>query len=168
MKTLGKILGGVVIAVIACAIVALIVLSVTGLDAKDRRAGMWLKGQVVDTPVDWSFTDKYPTIQVETHPWWQVPLTVTINCVTYNGHLYLHSNYSKSLPFPASKHWTAAIARDPNVRIKIGNQVFDRTAIPVTDQTETAALFDATHKKYPRAKLASNMTIYFFRVQDPS
>ena len=56
MKTLGKIIVGVLI----CLVLALLVLRVTGLDPKERRPGLWLTGNLVTTPVThWSFTDKY-------------------------------------------------------------------------------------------------------------
>ncbi len=58
-------------AIVAGLLVALIVLRVVGLDPKDRRAGLWLTGEVVTTPVtDWSFTDKYRNIYVQTKTWY--------------------------------------------------------------------------------------------------
>ena len=135
MKILVKVVG----AIVACVILALVVLSIIGLDPKQRRPGLWLKGDVVNLPIDWAFTDKYPTIMVETHPWYLIPHAVTIYFVTYKGNLYLHADYPAGLTFPSGKSWTASIARNPNVRIKIGNQVFDCKAVAVTDPAESDA-----------------------------
>lgn len=69
MKILLKIVG----AIIGCAIVALIVLSITGLSPNQRRAGLWLKGDSSSFPTDWTFADKSQTLLVETHPWYLIP-----------------------------------------------------------------------------------------------
>ena len=50
MKKLGIVVG----AIVAVLVVALVVLRVAGLDPNERRAGLWLTGEVVTTPVtDW-------------------------------------------------------------------------------------------------------------------
>jgi len=158
-----KLLLKVVEALVALAVLALVVFSIIGLGPQQHRPGLWLKGDPVASPVDWAFTDKYPTIMVETHPWYMIPHAVTIYCITYNGSLYLHSDFAPGLKFPEGKSWTAAIAHNPSIRLKIGNQVFDRKAVAVTDPAESAALYQATHKKYPDDKTpASN--VYFFHV----
>ena len=60
MKTLWKIVGGILV----CLVLALLVLRVTGLEPHERIPGLWLKGDLVTTPVDdWSFTDKIPDDQ---------------------------------------------------------------------------------------------------------
>ena len=78
MKIFLKVVG----AIIACVILALVVLSITGLDPNQRRAGLWLRGNVENFPADWSFENKYPTLMVETHPWYPIPHAVTIYFVT--------------------------------------------------------------------------------------
>src|SRR5206468_4917346 len=61
-------------ALLACVAVALVTLRIVGLDPKDRRPGLWLTGDLVTKPVtDWSFTDKYPTIFVQTRSWYGLP-----------------------------------------------------------------------------------------------
>ena len=161
MKTLGKILGGILV----CLVLALLVLRVTGLDPKERRPGLWLRGDVVTTPVaDWSFADKYPTIMIQTRTWYLLPHSVTIRFACYKGQLYLHTVSPKGAPFPMDKSWTADLTRDPHVRIKIGNQLFDRTATLVTDPAEMAGLMDARAKKTPDVKHPSDSRTYWFHV----
>jgi hypothetical protein len=161
MKTVLKIVAAVVI----CLVLALLVLRVTGLDPKDRRPGLWLTGNVATTPVtDWSFTDKYPTIMVQTRTWYLLPHSVTISCTSYNSQLYLSSVFLKGMPFPNGKSWTASVFRDPHVRLKIGNQLYDRTLSYVRDPAEIAAVTDAKAKKYPDLKSASDLTTYWFHV----
>jgi F420H(2)-dependent quinone reductase len=163
MKILLKVVG----VIVACAILALVVLSITGLDPNQRRAGLWLKGDVTSFPVDWAFADKYQTVMVETHPWYLIPHTVNIFFVTDQGNLFLHADYPPGGKFPSGKSWTASVARDPNVRIKFGNQVFDCKAVAVTDQAESDALFEITRKKYPRSPYSNyrrRPDVYYFHV----
>jgi hypothetical protein len=138
--------------IVACLMIALAVLSITGLDPKQRRPGLWLKGDVAATlPSDWTFADKYQTLLVETHPWYLIPHSVTIYFVTHDGHLYLHADYPPGQKFPGGKGWITAVARNPNVRVKIGNRVFDGHVVMVTDRTEYDALFETFRAKYPRS-----------------
>ncbi len=163
-----KILLRVVGAVVACVILALVILSITGLDPNQRRAGLWLKGDAASFPADWTFADKHQTLLLETHPWYLIPHSVTIFFVTDNGNLYLHADYySAGQRFPGGKSWTASVARNPKVRVKIGNQVFDGKAVLVTDPAEFNALFEDFRKKYPRSPFSDDRRrsdVYFLHV----
>jgi hypothetical protein len=158
MKTLGKIIVGILV----CLLLVLLVLRITGLDPKGVRPGLWLTGNLVTSPVaDWSFADKIQTIQLQTRTWYLLPHSVNIGCAYYNGHLYVGSIYMR----PGVKYrWNADVIRDPRVRLKIGNQLYDRTLSYVTDPTEKTAVMQ---KKYKDAKLLSrNLTSNMFRVSD--
>ena len=160
MKTLIKIIGAVVV----CLIVAVIVLRITGLDPKGRRPGLWLKGNLVTTPVtDWSFTDKLHNIEIQTETWYGLPHSVTINCNRANGQqLYLVSTY----PAGTRRSWNDNVMRDPHVRLKIGDNVYDRTLSPVTDPAEQQAVLKAKYQKYPDQKLNPNDSVHIFHVID--
>ena len=170
MKILLKIVGAVVIVLI----VALIVLRITGLDpndakrVKDRRAGLWLKGNLVSTPVtDWSFTNNYDTIEIETNTWFGIPHSVRIDCATLNGHLYLNSRVAKGVaPYPGGKMWNRDVARDPRVRLKIGNNLYPEVLVFITDPAEKDAAFKAMQTKYPHFGLTPGGTINIFRVEN--
>src|SRR5438552_5759223 len=132
-------------------VVALLALRVGGLDPRERRPGLWLQGEVVTAPVtDWVFTDKYPTIYIQTRSRYLLPHSVTISCVARNGQLYLTSTFPAGSPFPQGKRWTVNVMRDPRVRLKIGDQVFDRTVSLVTDPAERNAVLESKARKYPR------------------
>lgn len=158
MKTLLRIVGAIVI----CLIILLVVLRITGLNPHDRTPGLWLTGSLVTTPVtDWSFTDKVPTIKVQTRTWYLLPHSVTINCVAYNGQLYLTSVYPAGTP----RSWNANVLRDPHVRIKIGDNLYDRTVVVVTDPVEKEGELQARVKKYRQLKPPADMsTAHVFRV----
>jgi hypothetical protein len=131
--------------------VVLLVLRVKGLEPRDRRPGLWLRGDLVTSPVaDWSFTDKFPTIEVQTRTWYKIPHSVIITCISNNGRLYLISLYRGGVQYPNGRVWHRDVARDPHVRLKIGSNLYDGiVSYVVTDPSEMAAVLEAKLKKYP-------------------
>jgi hypothetical protein len=161
MKTLLKIAGAILI----CLVLLLVVLSITGFEPRARTPGLWLKGNLVTTPVaDWSFTDQVSTVEVQTRTWYLLPHSVTTYCVAYNGQLYLDSFYRAGIEYPHGRSWNENVARDPHVRIKIGNQLYDRTLSHVTDPAEKTAVLQAKAKKYPQLKLPADSMVQLFHV----
>ena len=153
MKTLLNILG----IVVACLVLLLVALRITGFGPHDRTPGLWLKGDLVTTPVaDWSFTDQIPQIEIQTQTPFLLPHSVTIWCAVYNGNLYVTSN--------PGKLWNDDIVRDPHVRLKIGDQVFDRTLSTINDPAEKAAVLQVKGKKYPQWKVPPVSAATVFRV----
>ena len=132
MKTLLRVIG----LILMILVLLLVVARITGLEPTTRRPGLWLKGEPVTTPVaDWSFTDKVQNIQIQTNSWYLLPHSVTINCISYRGQLYLYSFYAAGLTYPHGRIWNEDVARDPHVRIKIGDKLYDRTLVLATDPT---------------------------------
>ena len=171
MRTLLKVVGSVVI----CVVLLLLILRITGFEPRgcpnagaswtSRVPGLWLRGNLVTTPVtDWSFTDKHQTVKVQTREWFLLPHSVTTYCVSYNGQLYLTSVYKAGLSYPHGRHWNENVARDPHVRIKIGDQLFDRTLVYVTDPDERADVIRNKAKKYPKQIIRSDDFINVFHV----
>lgn len=161
MKTRLKILIGTMV----CLIILLAVVRITGLEPRDRTPGLWLKGNLVTTPVtDWSFTDKYQTVKVQTRDRLLLPHSVTTYCVSNNGQLYLTSVYAPGLQYPHGIHWNENVARDPHVRIKIGDQLYDQVLAHVTDPAEREAVIQAKAKKYPQQVIAPGSYINVFHV----
>lgn len=162
-----KILLRVIGALVACAILALVVLRFTGLDPQARRAGLWLSGQAKSCPADWTFASQAQTLMVETHPWYLIAHSVTIFFVTDKGNLYLHGDYAPGGTYPFGKTWTTNVARNPHVRIKVDNQLFDCKALLLNDPDEFTTLFENFRKKYPRSPYGNydrRSDVYFLRV----
>ena len=156
MKMLLKIVGGILV----CLALLLVVLRITGLNPHDGIPGLWLTGDLVTTPVtDWSFTDKVPTVKLQTQSRFLLPHSVTINCLAYKGQLYVSSIYPAGPP----RSWNENVMRDPHVRIKIGDKLYDRTLVLVTDPPEKDALVQLREKKY-QLKVPANATIDVFHV----
>ena len=150
----------------ACLVIALVALRVVGLDPKEGRPGLWLTGELVTTPVtDWAFTDKYPNIFVQTRSWYGLPHSVTTTATAHDRQLYLTSVYRPGTQFPRDRRWNKNVMRDPHVRLKIGDQVFERTVTLVTDPAEKDAVLATKAKKYPRQRVVDKNLVYVFRVQ---
>src|SRR5262245_7709152 len=91
-KMTKKFFSTAVIVGVALLIVVLAVLRFVGFEPSGRRAGLWLPGTPVTTPVnDWAFTDPVQEIHIQTHTWYLVPHSVTIQCVNVGGQLYVAS-----------------------------------------------------------------------------
>ena len=161
MKTLGKVIAGIVI----LAIVLLVILRFTGFPPTVFGAGLWLSGNRIDAPVtDWSFTDNYPTVEVQTRSWYGLPHSVIIYCVTYNGRLYLSSLVPKDAPqYPRGRQWNRNVAHDPHVRLKVGDNLYDLTVTYVTDPAERDAVIQNERKKYPKFQYPADSTFNVFR-----
>ena len=115
-----------------------------------RRPGLWLRGESVQTSVaDWSFSDSFREIAVETRTWYLLPHSVTTACAVSGGHLYVPSVYGSDAQFPDARFWHRNVARDSRVRVKVGERVYDRNAVLVTDPEERAAALAAFAQKYP-------------------
>jgi|SRR5579862_6586541 len=113
------------------------------------RPGLWLKGEVVTTPVtDWSFVDKveHPgrsinTVLVETRTPYFIPHSVRTMPFVRNGVLYIRSHQDRmDVQFPSDKSWTSNVARDPRVRIKIGDKLYEATMVLVSDRAQAIAI----------------------------
>ena len=161
MKTVLKTVG----VIVACVVAALVVLRITGLEPRQRTPGLWLKGNLMTTPVtDWSFTEQVSTVEVQTRTRFGIPHSVTTYCVAYNGHLYLDSFYRPGVDYPHGRSWNENVERDPHVRLKIGNSLYDVTLVHVTDPAEKAALRELKAKKYPQLKIPPDPQVQLFRV----
>lgn len=122
-----------------------------------QTPGLWLRGDPITTPVaDWSFTDAVQTIKVETRAPWLLPYSVAAWCTTYNGSLYFTSY--------RGRRWTEDIVSTPHVRLKIGDQLFEKDVVIVEDPAEKAAVIAAKSKKYPRWKAPTVEATTVFRV----
>ena len=54
--------------------------------------------------------------------------------------------------------------RDPRVRLKIGDRIFDQTLALVTDPAARAAALESKARKYPQQRVPGTSTVYLFRV----
>ena len=165
MKALWKVLG----VILACLLLLLVVARIVGFEPNGRRPGLWLKGDLVTTPVaDWSFTDKIQNVKIQTTTWYLLPHSVTTGFIFHDGQLYITSMFGKGVPFPDGKSWVKNVMRDPHVRLKFGDNLYDCTLSPVSDPGERAAVLGPRAERNPQL-LASDSTngpvLHLFHVQ---
>ena len=170
MRTLARIAGAILI----CLVFVLVVLRIAGFNpigdvpGKGNYPGFWLSGEVVTTPVtDWSFVSQYKTDKVQTRTWYGIPHSVTTGFIVHNNQLYLTSMFPAGVPYPEGKSWVKNVIRDPHVRLKFGNNLYDCVLSPVTDPDERAAVLGARAQKNPQL-LATNTNgpmMHLFHVQ---
>jgi hypothetical protein len=167
MKTVGKILGGI----LGLLILVLVIVRFTGWSPIGNKPGpgnypgLWLSGNAVTTPVsDWSFARQYDTDKLETRTPYLIPHSVTTGFVVYNGQLYITSLFGKNAPYPNGKSWVANVVRDPHVRVKLGDNLYSCVLTEVTDPAEKAAVLDERSKHLAPGALAggSGSTMHLF------
>ena len=118
-----------------------------------------LDGAAVPAPNDWSFTDDVTTVQLETRP--EDPYSVNIWAVGMGSGLYLHRGAKRS-------SWVEHIEVNPNVRIRIGDELYDLRASRVESQEEFARFSDAYEAKYSMRPRNENVAeAYLFRLAAP-
>jgi hypothetical protein len=142
--------------------------------------GLWLTGSPVTTPItDWSFTDAVPTVRVETRTWYLLPHFVRTDIARNNSQLFLCSEYFAPAPgqpdlrddFPKARFWNRMVVRDPRIRVKIGDQLFEMRAYPVTDPSEMDTARQAFLTKYADIKRQESLPesrrarMHFFRLE---
>jgi hypothetical protein len=152
--------------------------SVLGLYRGDL--GFWVTGNPVTAPVaDWSFTDAIQSVLVETRTWYLIRHVVRTFIARNDAQLYLFSEYFPPAPgqpdlrddFPQARFWNSMVVRDPRIRVKIGNRVFQMRAYPITSENERAAALQAFFTKYPDVRKQQALPesrrprLHFFRLE---
>jgi len=151
---------------LAFLVLGLILIRAMGFEPRERSPGLWLSGEVATTAVtDWSFTDQIEHVYVETRTWYSIPHSVTTYCTTYNGELYLTSTYRQAADFPGNRSWNHNVVRDPHVRLKIGDRIYERQLFLVTDPAEKTAVLDSKARKYPDLRRAEEDRVHVLRTE---
>jgi len=113
------------------------------IDPADRRPGLRLSGEVVEElPADWSFSDAHREVALEVSTPYLLPHSVTIWCAAADGALYIAARN------PDEKRWPGWVADDPDVRLKVGERVFEGRLSVVEDPSRMARMQSAYAAKY--------------------
>jgi len=162
---MGKIfqIGGISLIVIT--LFTILSLLVVGYEPQDQRPGLWLTGELATEDVaDWSFTEQHEEIFVQTRSPWLIPHSVTTYCATYNDSFYLFSAYYGGGDFPDLRRWNKNVVRDPRVRLKIGDQLFDQTLSYIDDESIRTPVHQAFVDKYPQWASPGLENVHIFQV----
>ena len=150
-----------IVAFMACAI-AIALTGACSIEPKDLRPGLGLSGEVHEQAVeDWSFTEDAYLIFIETVTSYWIPHSVTVWCVSVGNQFYVAATD------PDKKSWVANVARDPNVRLKIRDRVYEQKLVPITDAATIAAIDNGFVRKYEYEEeegADEDMTVGYWRV----
>ena len=121
------------IALIVMAVVVVVYLGLilVPVDPVERRPGMGLSGDLASAQdTDWSFLDGRTQAWLEMHTWYVIPHSITVSAWADDGVLYVGCRACDT------KVWPKHVARDDQVRIKIGDELYERRAVRITDPAE--------------------------------
>jgi hypothetical protein len=99
-----------------------------------------LSGDVQPVPADWSFTDEVETVQLETRP--DDPYSVNVWGVGVGDTFYIASGRG------IDAAWAEHIEANPNVRLRVGDAIYELAAARTTDPAELDAFLAAAKEKY--------------------
>ena len=131
------------IALRACLAIAAAACLVGCIDPKEQRPGLQLRGEAaLVLPSDWSFTDAHREIEIQVATPYVIPHSVTIWCAANGDELYVGARN------PDSKRWPGWVDRDPNVRLRIGDEIYDVRLSIIEDADRIAQVRRAYVAKY--------------------
>ena len=142
--------------------IVLAMTSVGCIDPQDSRPGLGLAGDVVNAiPSDWNFTNEYKEIAIEVKAPYLLPHSVTIWCAVADGGLYVAARD------PDSKRWPGWVDRDPDVRLGIGEGVYEMRLAPLNDLNQVESVRRAYARKYdwPDARPEEGPPIRYWLVE---
>ncbi len=123
--------------------IVLVVVSVGCIDPQESRPGLRLAGDVVKAiPSDWNFTNEYKEIAIEVKTPYLLPHSVTIWCAVADEGLYVGARD------PDSKRWPGWVDRKPDVRLGIGESVYEMRLAPLDDLNQIEPVQRAYVRKY--------------------
>lgn len=123
----------------SCLFLALALLATTGCEPVWMLPGGALSGPVEPVPADWSFSDSFETVQLETSP--DDPYSVNVWGVGVGRNFYVAAGRGKN-------RWARNLAEDPRVRLRIGDDVYEMKAVRVESDAELEAFLAAAKRKY--------------------
>ena len=98
-----------------------------------------LQGEVTDPPTDWNEVADIDIVQFETRP--DDPYSINLWMVVLGPDIYVATGEDGT-------NWTAHIADNPDTRIKIGNQIYELSAMRINNPEEQARVASAYVDKY--------------------
>jgi len=102
-------------------------------------SGGALTGEVEDAPEDWTPLNEVAVVQLETRP--EDPYSVNVWMIASGRDIYVATGKGET-------HWTRNIAENPDVRLRVGDKVYELEAYLVKDESEKIAIGNQYVKKY--------------------
>jgi hypothetical protein len=119
------------------------------VDPVDRRPGLRLSGEIASEAItDWSFSDEFQEIYLETQTWYMIPHSVTTVCAALGDKLYVPTIYFEGGKWP-DKYWNSNVDSEPFVRLEMGDKIYPLKASVIEDPREVQVALQALAAKYP-------------------
>ena len=131
---------------------------VAGCQPDGRSPGLWLSGEEQPFADDWRFTDGHREIAIEVATPYLLPHSVTIWCAQLEGDLYLAAGQADT------KNWPGWVDDDPDVVLKIGDDVYTARLSAIDDAELISRLQTAYASKYNlegRSPIGASTTRYW-------
>ena len=92
-----------------------------------------LQGELTATPSDWSnvLDGERAICEIESRP--SDPHSIQLDCFLYEGSLYVQSHRWAFAPWWPTTSWAAVWRAYPEVRVRVGEEIFEVLAVLVTD-----------------------------------
>jgi hypothetical protein len=132
-----------------CCTILMTAIVIAACEPHGPTPGQWLRGTVVDPlPQEWAFTDDYQEVFVEVSTPYFIPHSVTIWCVHVDGNLFIAARD------PDTKNWPGWINDNRDIRVKIGDKLYDVAAADLSDEATLVSVRLAYEEKYNLPKPA--------------
>ncbi len=144
-------------ACLALFVMTLLVLYLNRSEPYGIIPGKQLEGEEVAGPIhDWSFTLQHRRVTNEVRP--SNPYSVNTSGLLVDGLLYIPSGKG------GESRWAQYLIEDPNMRIKVGENIYKVRATPVEDAEQLKKVREAYGKKYPGSSPEGIAKFWFFQV----
>ena len=101
------------------------------IDPADQRPGTRLSGTVIEEPnLDWSFMQDRQEVQIQTNTWYLIPHSVTTISFVVDNQFYIPCGWC------ATKRWPKNVAEDASITLKVGDNLYPRTAVKIAQDSE--------------------------------
>ena len=115
-----------------------------------------LQGNLSDIPGDWTEIAAARVIQLETKP--SDPYSVKLWIIGFDDRLYVHAGANRA-------QWVQNMHANPNVRLLIGDSLFELTSVRVAAQSEFDEFAEVYESKYGDRPRNENVSeAYLFRL----
>jgi hypothetical protein len=131
----------------------------SGCEPDGQSPGLWLSGTVKPFAEDWRFTDSQGEISIEMSSPYLLPHSVTIWSAQLDGNLYIAAGQA------ATKNWPGWVDDDPEVRLGIGDRVYEVRLVPITDAAIIAQIREGSSAKSNPSPPPSDVSIRFWQVE---
>ena len=124
------------LSVVGLLVILYIAAIVVPYDPVERQPGIGLSGSLAEVQnPDWSILGGGRTmVWVETRTWYLIRHSITAMAWTHGEHLYVGCRSCDG------KYWSGNVRRDDRVRLKIGDELYERQAVRLNDADRRAVL----------------------------